>query len=195
MLKNTTKIVMKKEELLLDLIKHFYIKCEQREKFLFFEKILKKITRGITICFVNSCDYAKSLCARVENLGHKAALLIGKDMTADERALTMNDFRLGKYSVLVTTNLLARGIDNTKVTCVINFDLPRLIKSRNIDYVLYLHRSGRCSRFGRKGLCFNIITGQEIQDVKAIEEYFSVEINEYTDTEEIDRFFEGSDDI
>jgi len=45
-------------------------------------------------------------------------------MTVDERNLTMDDFKSGRFNVLVTTNLLARGIDNVLVKWVINFDLP-----------------------------------------------------------------------
>ena len=46
----------------------------------------------------------------------------------------MKDFKSGKYSLLITTNLLARGIDNTMVRTVVNFDLPRKIASQEIDY-------------------------------------------------------------
>jgi ATP-dependent RNA helicase DDX19/DBP5 len=179
LLKEMNEITIKKEELMLDLIKHYYLRCDQREKISTFEQVLKRITRGITIAFVNTCEFAKNVCRRVEQAGHKTALLMGRDMTVDERNLTMLDFREGKYSVLVTTNLLARGIDNTKVSCVVNFDLPRVISTREMDYVLYLHRSGRCSRFGRNGICFNLITtDQELAELKTIEEYYNITINE-----------------
>ena len=192
LLKGMNEIAIKKEELMLDLIKHFYIRCDQREKIMKFETVLKRINKGITIAFVNTCDFARLVCQRTQAMGHRTALLMGRDMSIDERNLTMQDFRSGKYTVLVTTNLLARGIDNTKVSCVINFDLPRVIgKGREMDYVLYLHRSGRCSRFGRNGLCFNIITSdQELEELKTIEEYYSITINELVELEEIEKMLE-----
>ena len=178
---------------MLDLIKHYYVRCDQKEKIAKFEQILKRLTKGITIAFVNTCDFARTVCLRIQQQGHKTALLMGRDMSVDERNLTMQDFRSGKYGVLVTTNLLARGIDNTKVNAVINFDLPRVIGGREMDYVLYLHRSGRCSRFGRHGVCFNLITTeQELQELKTIEDYFSISINELSNLEEIEKIFDDS---
>lgn len=191
LLKETNEITIKKEELMLDLIKHYYIRCEQKEKIATFEQLLRRISRGVTIAFVNTCDFAMNVCRRVQQLGHKTALLMGRDMSVDERNLTMQDFREGKYGVLVTTNLLARGIDNTKVTCVINFDLPRTITTREMDYVLYLHRSGRCSRFGRNGLCFNLITNeQELSDLLSIGDYYNIDINHLEDINMVERLIE-----
>jgi ATP-dependent RNA helicase DDX19/DBP5 len=190
LLKEMNEITIKKEELMLDLIKHFYIVCDQKEKISKFESVLKRVTRGITIAFVNTCDFARLVCNRINTQGHKTALLMGRDMSLDERNLTMQDFRAGKYGVLITTNLLARGIDNTKVTCVINFDLPRIISTREMDYTLYLHRSGRCSRFGRTGVCFNLITNDaELTELKTIEEYYSIDINELQNIDDIEGLF------
>ena len=196
LLKEMNEITIKKEELMLDLIKHYYILCNQKEKIQKFQEIVKRINKGITIAFINTCDFAKTVCMRTQEQGHKTALLMGRDMSVDERNLTMQDFRAGKYGVLVTTNLLARGIDNTKVTCVINFDLPRIISSREMDYVLYLHRSGRCSRFGRNGLCFNLITNeQELTELKTIEEYYSIHINELSDLDTIESLLTEATEI
>ena len=66
----------------------------------------------------------------------------------------MRDFLAGKYRILLTTNLLSRGIDMRKVTLVINFELPlkifedKSIKGREVDLETYLHRVGRTGRFG-----------------------------------------------
>ena len=191
LLREMNEITIKKEELMLDLIKHFYLRCEQSEKISTFETILKRATKGIAVSFVNTCNFAMNVYRKMQSSGHKAALLMGRDMTVNERNLTMKDFRDGKYSVLITTNLLARGIDNTKVNCVVNFDLPRIIRSREMDYVLYLHRSGRCSRFGRKGICINLITNdKELQDLMSIQEYYSISITELKDLDEFENAFE-----
>lgn len=190
LLKEMNEINIKKEELMLDLIKHYYIRCEQSQKISTFEQLLKKADKGIAVSFINTCDFALNVLKKVQQAGHRAALLMGKDMTVNERNLTMKDFRDGKYGVLITTNLLARGIDNTKVNCVVNFDLPRLIRSREMDYVLYLHRSGRCSRFGRTGICINLITNdQELQDLMSIQEYYSISINILNSLEEFEKVF------
>jgi superfamily II DNA/RNA helicase len=60
----------------------------------------------------------------------------------------LQEFRNGASRVLITTDLLARGIDVQHVSIVINFDLPKNLEN-------YLHRIGRSGRFGRKGLAIN----------------------------------------
>jgi translation initiation factor 4A len=73
------------------------------------------------------------------------------EMKQDDRDLIMKEFRSGSSRVLITTDLLARGIDVQQVSLVINFDLP--IKKEN-----YIHRIGRSGRFGRKGAAVNFVT-------------------------------------
>ena len=63
----------------------------------------------------------------------------------------MREFRNGNSRVLITTDLLARGIDVQSVSLVINFDMPT-------NFENYLHRIGRSGRFGRKGVAINFMT-------------------------------------
>ncbi|KAF9172530.1 RNA helicase required for poly(A+) mRNA export [Mortierella sp. AD011] len=68
----------------------------------------------------------------------------------------MDEFRGGRCKVLVTTNVLARGIDIDRVNLVINYDLP-VGKDNNADPITYLHRIGRTGRFGRLGISVNFV--------------------------------------
>ncbi len=68
----------------------------------------------------------------------------------------MSDFRSNKTSVLITTNVLARGIDVLSVTLVINFDIP-VTRYGKPDPETYIHRIGRSGRFGRKGVAINFV--------------------------------------
>ena len=68
----------------------------------------------------------------------------------------MSDFRSGKTNVLITTNVLARGIDVLSVTLVINFDVP-VTRHNKPDPETYIHRIGRSGRFGRKGVAINFV--------------------------------------
>jgi len=78
----------------------------------------------------------------------------------------MKDFRLGVTRVLVTTDLLARGIDVQQLSLVINYELPR-------DKETYIHRIGRSGRYGRKGTAINFVTPDEREDLKAIETFYN----------------------
>merc|ERR1712241_1551766 len=93
------------------------------------------------------------------------------DMDQQERDLVMREFRSGSSRVLITTDLLARGIDVQQVSLVINYDLPA--KREN-----YLHRIGRSGRFGRKGVGINFVTTADVRLMKDIEQYYHTQIDE-----------------
>lgn len=90
-----------------------------------------------------------------------------------ERDQTMDAFRKGESTVLITTNLLARGVDVDNVCLVVNYDVP-VDKDGNPDFETYLHRIGRTGRFGRKGTAINLVSDQRsIQVLAAIESHFA----------------------
>jgi translation initiation factor 4A len=93
------------------------------------------------------------------------------EMSMPERELIMREFRSGSSRVLITTDVLARGIDVRGVSLVINFDLPT-------DRENYIHRIGRSGRFGRKGVAINFITVGDEQYLDDIREFYKTEIKE-----------------
>jgi len=91
----------------------------------------------------------------------------------------IDDFRNGKTKVLITTNVLARGIDILQVMLVINYDLP-LDETNHIDYQTYLHRIGRSGRFGRKGIAINFVHDDvSRRNLKDLQSYFGRDIKEF----------------
>jgi translation initiation factor 4A len=76
----------------------------------------------------------------------------------------MREFRSGSSRVLITTDLLARGIDVQQVSLVINYDLPTNREN-------YIHRIGRSGRFGRKGVSINFITQVGLENRDSQEKY------------------------
>merc|ERR1711904_473204 len=82
------------------------------------------------------------------------------DLDQKERDLVMREFRSGSSRVLLTTSLLARGIDVQQVSIVLNYDLP------STTHEEYLHQAGRCSRFGRKGVVINFVTSLDMQALR-----------------------------
>lgn len=80
----------------------------------------------------------------------------------NDRDAALQQFRDGKAKVLITTNVLARGIDVQSVSMVINYDIP--MKGRNDmepDPETYLHRIGRTGRFGRVGVSISFVFDQK----------------------------------
>lgn len=92
-------------------------------------------------------------------------------MSQEERSKIMKDFRSGASRVLITTDILARGIDVQQVSLVINYDLPTNKEN-------YIHRIGRGGRFGRKGVAINFITTDDIPMHREIEKFYNTQVEE-----------------
>lgn len=104
--------------------------------------------------------------------GYTCSVLHGR-VEGAQRDETMDAFRNGESTVLITTNVLARGVDVDNVCLVVNYDVP-VDKDGNPDFETYLHRIGRTGRFGRKGTAINLIDDERsLQVLAAIEDYFS----------------------
>lgn len=97
--------------------------------------------------------------------------VIHADLDKDYRNLVMREFRSGSSRVLISTDLLARGIDVQQVSLVINYDLPLKVEN-------YLHRIGRSGRFGRKGVAINFLTARDVRSMRDIERHYETQIEE-----------------
>lgn len=93
------------------------------------------------------------------------------DMDQNTRDVIMREFRSGSSRVLITTDLLARGIDVQQVSLVLNFDLPGQPEN-------YLHRIGRSGRFGRKGVAINLCATVEMPMLTDIQRFYNTTIEE-----------------
>jgi len=101
------------------------------------------------------------------------------EMDQLRRDIVMKQFRSGSVRVLITTDLLARGIDVQQVGLVINYELP--FKKEN-----YIHRIGRAGRYGRKGTAINFVLPKDAQFIKSIQDHFNTQIDEMpTDLDEL----------
>ena len=94
----------------------------------------------------------------------------GENTQAD-RDLVMREFRSGASRVLISTDLLSRGIDVQQVNIVINFELPRQKES-------YIHRIGRSGRFGRRGVAINFVTPDDSKFIQEVEKFYNTQIEE-----------------
>ena len=83
----------------------------------------------------------------------------------------MDDFRAGKTRIMLSTDLLSRGIDIQQLSLVINFDIP-------FNKETYIHRIGRSGRYGRKGVAINFTLTKEMQDLDIIKQHYDTKIEE-----------------
>jgi len=158
------------------------------DKYSAISNIYGVVTIGQAMIFCHTRKKASWLAEKMSLDGHAVALLSG-DLTVDQRIAVLDRFRDGKEKVLITTNVLARGIDVEQVTIVVNFDLP-LDVSRNADCETYLHRIGRTGRFGKAGIAINLVDSPEsLTMLKQIEEHFGKKIQQLDaeDADEIEK--------
>ncbi|KZP00444.1 putative DBP5-ATP-dependent RNA helicase of the DEAD-box family [Calocera viscosa TUFC12733] len=150
------KIELKKEELSVANIAQFYMDCkdaDSRNDIL--AELYGILTVGQSIVFCDTRSTADSIANRMKEDYHKVAALHGaKD--ANERDALIDSFRDGKTKVLITTNVMARGIDIPQVNMIVNYDMPKDASGRP-DAETYLHRIGRTGRFGAKGVAINFV--------------------------------------
>ncbi|KAI9280679.1 P-loop containing nucleoside triphosphate hydrolase protein [Sporodiniella umbellata] len=169
---DANEISLKREDLSVDAIKQFYMDCDNQEhKYNVLCNVYDLLTVSQSIIFCKQRHSAEEIGKRMKQQGHSVATLHGK-MTPEERDKAMDDFRRGEYKVLVTTNVIARGIDISQVSLVINYDLP--VDQRNaVDFEAYLHRIGRTGRFGRTGVSIILVDSKESWDqMREIENHF-----------------------
>merc|ERR1712020_740519 len=125
------------------------------------------------IIFVNSKQRAEWLFGAMTANDFTCSHIHG-GMSAEERKLKMKEFRSGASRVLISTDLLARGIDVQNVGTVINFDLP------HNDFSNYIHRIGRSGRHGKKGLALNFVTDsdRDTTTIRELERYYCTRIEQ-----------------
>lgn len=177
---NANEIALKRDELSVDAIKQFYMDCDSfAHKKQMLSTIYSLLTVGQSIVFIATKSAAEEIRGQMMGEGHAVSLLHG-DMSPDQRDAVIDEFRRGMTKVLLTTNVLARGIDVLQVSLVVNFDMPMTVDEngkRFPDPETYLHRIGRTGRFGRIGVAINFVHDQRsMEAMLAIQEFFGRDI-------------------
>lgn len=170
-MRDPVRILVKKDELTLEGIKQFYIAIEQEDwKFETLCDLYKTLTITQAIIYCNTRRKVDWLTEKMTAADFTVSSMHG-DLDQRERDLIMREFRTGSSRVLITTDLLARGIDVQQVSLVINYDLPTNREN-------YIHRIGRSGRFGRKGVSINFITKNDVRNMRDIEAFYNTQIDE-----------------
>jgi len=170
-MENPVRILVKRDELTLEGIKQFYIAVEREEWKLdtlcdLYDTL--NITQAVIFC--NTRRKVDWLTDKMRQREFTVSSTHG-DIDQRERDIILNEFRTGSSRVLITTDLLARGIDVQQVSLVINYDLPRNLEN-------YIHRIGRSGRFGRKGVAINFVVNDDVRALRELEQFYQTQIEE-----------------
>jgi translation initiation factor 4A len=170
-MREPVRILVKRDELTLEGIKQFYIAVDREEWKLdtlcdLYDTL--NITQAVIFC--NTRRKVDYLTDKMRAREFTVSSTHG-DVGQKERDVILNEFRTGSSRVLITTDLLARGIDVQQVSLVINYDLPRNLEN-------YIHRIGRSGRFGRKGVAINFVTQEDVAALRQLEQFYNTQIEE-----------------
>ena len=170
------KIYLDDSDIPLKGIEQYYVDAVADDyKFDIIMDIYKAVIIAQCIIFVNSKEQCMRLVEKFKNESKACDFSIGfihGELEHKDRETVMNDFRENRIRILITTDLMARGIDVQTVSLVINYDVPA-------SFAQYIHRIGRTSRYGRKGFALNLIgSNREFDLLRGIEKYYSIQIKE-----------------
>ena len=170
-MRDPVKILVKNEELTLEGIKQFYINIEKQDlKFDTLCDIYEACSISQTIIYCNSKRTVDDVSRKMLDSSFSISSIHG-EMSQTERNTIMENFRNGSSRILISTDLLSRGIDVQQVSLVINYDIPNNPES-------YIHRIGRSGRYGRKGVSINFVTSYDVRKMQDIERYYSTQVEE-----------------
>eukprot|EP00754_Rhynchopus_humris_P014020 Rhum_TRINITY_DN14363_c0_g1::Rhum_TRINITY_DN14363_c0_g1_i1::g.84526::m.84526/K03257/EIF4A; translation initiation factor 4A len=164
------RILVKKEQLTLEGIKQFYVAVEEEFKLETLMDLYDSVSIAQSVIFCNTRRKVDWLAEKMNEKEFTVSFMHA-DMPKGEREKVMKIFRSGSSRVLISTDLLARGIDVQHVSIVINFDLPSNKEN-------YLHRIGRSGRYGRKGVAINFVNTKDVPLLKELQEFYNTTIEE-----------------
>lgn len=165
------KILVKKDELTIEGIRQFYVNVENEDnKLNYLCDMYENLEIIQSVIFVNTKEKAIELADSMRELEFSVSCIHG-DMKSEVRKAALKEFKSNSTKVLITTDLLARGIDIQQVKLVINFDLPK-------EKEKYLHRIGRSGRFGKKGMAINFVCRGEERILQQIQHFYKTTVEE-----------------
>jgi len=168
-LQNPVRILVAANEVPLDGITQYCIPLEKEEwKLEVLSDLYQQLNISQALIYCNKRQRADWLAEKMSQQGFPLSVIHG-EMDVEERKKRMDDFRKGAVRVMISTDMLARGIDVQQVSLVINYELP--VQKEN-----YVHRIGRAGRFGRKGVTINLISPEEKRALAEIEEYWGIKV-------------------
>ncbi|WDE13373.1 DEAD/DEAH box helicase [Thalassomonas haliotis] len=152
-------------------IKQYAWKVSGINKMTALERIAETVEYDAMIIFVRTRNDTVDVAEKLERLGYPAVALNG-DMNQAQRERTVDQLKSGKSSIMVATDVVARGLDIPRISLVVNYDLPG-------DNEAYVHRIGRTGRAGRSGTSISFVRPREMYSLRHYERLTSGTIEQY----------------
>lgn len=161
-------IKVESKELTTNLTDQIYFEVKQKDKFEALCRIIDLEPEFYGIVFCRTKNDVNELAGKLNDRGYDAGELHG-DITQNHREVTLNRFKAKKLSILVATDVAARGIDVNDLTHVVNYAIPQEAES-------YVHRIGRTGRAGKEGTAITFMTPSEYKKLLQIKRITKTDI-------------------
>ena len=170
LLKNPIKILVEDDELSLEGITQYYVYLGSNDNYKFDTlcDLYDSLSIGQAMIYCNKRYRVEELSNNLREQNFAVSQIHG-DMLQKDRQNVMKKFRDGTSRILISTDVLSRGIDVQQVSLVINYDIPKETET-------YIHRIGRSGRYGRKGVAINFVTDKDNNKIRNIEKTYKVKI-------------------
>ena len=169
-LNNPETILVENKNVTLEGIQQFKVVINEEWKYDTLIDIYNLVNISQCIIYINYKNKLMNIYDELIRNNYPVDFIHG-EITKSEREKKLLDFKNGQTRILLSTDLLSRGIDIQQLNLVINFDLP---KSKET----YVHRIGRSGRYGRKGVAINFITNRELGYLNELEEHYNIKIDD-----------------
>lgn len=169
LLKNPEVVRVTDKVMIAPTITHMYFLAEQRDKLEVLRKLVRMVIPPRALIFINKSEEIEKMVENLRFHGLEAEGIYGGASKINRRK-AMDEFKSGKISLLVASDLAARGLDIKGITHIFNLDLPE-------DPQLYLHRVGRTGRAGASGIAISIVNAKEVPYIKRLESMFEISIS------------------
>jgi ATP-dependent RNA helicase DeaD len=151
-------------------IEHFYYVVAAKDRYLALKRIVDINPDIYGIVFCRTRKETQEVAQKLIEDGYDADALHG-DLSQAQRDHVMQKFRNAHLQLLVATDVAARGLDVNNLSHIINYNLPD-------ENEVYIHRSGRTGRAGKKGECISIVHSKELHKIREIEKQLKLPIKQ-----------------
>ena len=165
-------MIISRDEIALEEIDQRYIRVARFEKFEMLQRLIKHLNIERAIIFCRMRETVDELTEELRRAGFDAEAIHGL-LSQQRREQVLEAFREGKLSIMVATEVAARGLDIVDVPYIINFEVPD-------DPLMYFHRIGRTARAGKKGIAITLMAYEEEEELRRISDLTMTRIKKMT---------------